>query len=270
MAEEIQEPLMKKLHLTIILVVAVALAIGAAVLFLLDGTKPANYTYEVVNVYPHDRNAFTQGLVIEEGVLYEGTGLWGGSTLRRVDLETGNVMQMHALSSEFFGEGITVFGDRIIQLTWQNQKGFVYDKHSFDLLQEFSYPTEGWGITDDGTKLIMSDGTATLYFLDAETFEKVGQVEVRNGTASVTNLNELEYINGEVYANIWLTDKIAVINPQTGQVTGWIDLTGIYTQENSNPDNVLNGIAYDAEGERLFVTGKRWSQLFEIEVIALK
>ena len=268
--QEIQEPLMKKLRLTIILVVAVALVIGSVILVLLNNTEPVNYTYEVVKVYPHDQNAFTEGLVIEKGVLYESTGLYGNSTLRRVDLETGNVLQSYALPDDFFGEGITVFGDRIIQLTWQNQKGFVYDKNSFDLLQEFSYPTEGWGITHNGSTLIMSDGTANLYFLDPETFQKVGQVEVRDGNASVTNLNELEYINGEVYANIWLTDKIAIIDPQTGQVKAWIDLTGIYNQANRDPNNVLNGIAYDAEGDRLFVTGKMWQQLFEIKLIALK
>ena len=263
--QEIQEPLMKKLHLTVILVVAVALVIGSVILVLLNDRS----TYEVVKVYPHDQNAFTQGLVIEKGVLYESTGLYGNSTLRRVNLETGNVLQSYALPTEFFGEGITVFGDRIIQLTWQSHKGFVYDKHSFDLLQEFSYPTEGWGITNDGSQLIMSDGTANLYFLDPETFQKVGQVEVRDGNASVTNLNELEYINGEVYANIWPTNKIAIINPQTGQVKAWIDLTGIYTQENNDPNSVLNGIAYDAESDSLFVTGKMWSQLFEIKSIAL-
>jgi glutamine cyclotransferase len=257
---------MKKLHLTIILVVAVALVIGSVILVLLNNRPP----YEVVKVYPHDQNAFTEGLVIEQGVLYEGTGLYGNSTLRRVDLETGNVLQSYALPDEFFGEGITVFGDRIIQLTWQSGKGFVYNKSSFELLQEFEYPTEGWGITHNGSTLIMSDGTANLYFLDPETFQKVGQVEVRDGNASVTNLNELEYINGEVYANIWLTDKIAIIDPQTGQVKAWIDLTGIYTQENNDPNSVLNGIAYNAEGDRLFVTGKLWSQLFEIKLIALE
>ena len=264
---------MKRQHLAIIGIVTVALVIGSAAVVLLNNTPvnatPVNYTYDVVNEYPHDQNAFTQGLVMEEGVLYESTGLYGGSTLRRVDLETGNVLQSYALSNEFFGEGITVFGDRIIQLTWQNQKGFVYDKNSFDLLQEFSYNTEGWGITTDGNQLIMSDGTANLYFLDPETFEKTGQVEV-NDNGTVTNLNELEYINGEVYTNIWQTDKIAIINPHTGQVTGWIDLTGIYTQENNDPNSVLNGIAYDAEGDRLFVTGKLWSQLFEIKLLALK
>ena len=262
---------MKKRYLTAILIVAVALVVGSVMRVLLNDkpvdTTPVNYTYEVINVYPHDSNAFTQGLVIEDGVLYEGTGLTGESTLRRVDLETGDILQIHELPSNLFGEGITVFGDSVIQLTWQSHEGFVYDKDSFELLQEFSYPTEGWGITTDGNRLIMSDGTANLYFLDPETFEKVGQVEVHdNGT--VTNLNELEYINGKVYANIWLTDKIAIIDPNTGQVTGWIDLTGIYTQENSNPDSVLNGIAYDAEGERLFVTGKFWSQLFQIKLIA--
>jgi glutamine cyclotransferase len=253
---------MKKLHLTIILAVTVALVIGSVILVLLNDKS----TFEVVKVYPHDQNAFTQGLVIEQGVLYEGTGLYGSSTLRRVDLETGNILQSYALPPEFFGEGITIFGDRIIQLTWQSHKGFVYDKHSFELLQEFSYSTEGWGITHNGSALIMSDGTANLYFLDPETFQKVGQVEVRDGNASVTKLNELEYINGKVYANILGEEKIAIINPQTRQVTAWIDLTGIYTPENSDPNNVLNGIAYDAEGDRLFVTGKRWSQLFEIKL----
>lgn len=275
MVEEIQEPLMKKRHLTIILIVTVALVISSAALIISlndrpVNTTPINYTYEVVKVYPHDENAFTQGLVIENGVLYESTGLYGNSSLRRVDLETGKVLQIYALPNQFFGEGITVFGDRIIQLTWQSQTGFVYDKNSFALLQEFSYPTEGWGITNDGSQLIISDGTATLYFLDPETFEKVGQVEVHDGNNPVTNLNELEYINGEVYANIWREERIATINPQTGQVTGWIDLTGICNQENRDPNSVLNGIAYDAEGGRLFVTGKLWSQLFQIKLIAQK
>ncbi len=265
---------MNKLHLTVIVIFALAVVIGSALLVLLkdkpaDAT-PVNYTYEVVNVYPHDPDAFTQGLIMEDGVLYEGTGLEGESTLRRVDLETGEVLQMYALSDDFFGEGITVFGSKIIQLTWQSQKGFVYDKQSFDLLEEFSYSTQGWGITTDGNQLIMSDGTANLYFLDPETYEVIGQVEVRIGTAPVIRLNELEYINGKVYANVWMTDKIAIINPNTGQVTGWIDLTGIYTPETSNSNNVLNGIAYDAESDKLFVTGKRWPQLFQIELIAIE
>jgi glutamine cyclotransferase len=265
---------MKKQHLTIIFIVTVALVLGSAVLVLLNArpadTTPVSYTYTVVNVYLHDPNAFTQGLVIENGVLYEGTGLYGKSSLRCVELETGEVKLLHSLPGDLFGEGITVLGNRIFQLTWRSQKGFVYNKHSFDLLQEFSYTTEGWGITNDGNQLIMSDGTANLYFLDPETFETVGQVEVHDN-GPVTNLNELEYINGEVYANVWQTDKIAIIDPHTGQVTGWIDLTGIYTPETSNDaDNVLNGIAYDTEGDRLFVTGKRWSQLFQIELNAIE
>ncbi len=229
---------------------------------------PLNYSYDITNVYPHDENAFTQGLVFEDGVLYESTGLYGQSTLRRVELDTGMVIQLYALPDQFFGEGITVFDDKIIQLTWRSNRGFVYDKHSFDLLQEFSYPTEGWGITHDGSSLIMSDGTATLYFLNPETFEKVNQIEVYD-VDPVTELNELEFINGEIYANIWKEDKIAIINPQSGHVTGWIDLEGIQDLENLDGSDVLNGIAYDAEEDRLFVTGKRWSQLFEINLILL-
>ncbi|MEM3356372.1 MAG: glutaminyl-peptide cyclotransferase [Candidatus Bathyarchaeia archaeon] len=265
---------MKKQNLTIILLAVVTLAIAAFAFVLLTGTpvqtKPLSYTYEVVKVYPHDPNAFTQGLVIEHGVLYEGTGLWGCSTLRRVDLETGTILQMRSLPDEFFGEGITIFGDEIIQLTWQNQIGFVYDKQTFQLLRNFSYPTEGWGITHDGNRLIMSDGTANLYFLDPETFQRIGQVEVRDGNVPVARLNELEFVKGDVYANVWGEEKIAIINPQTGQVKGWIDLTGIYTQASQNPNSVLNGIAYDVESDRLFVTGKLWSYLFEIKLIERK
>ncbi len=261
---------MKKLHLAIITIAAVTIAICSALLIFLNQTlvdaTPTSYTYEIVNVYPHDPEAFTQGLIMDEGVLYEGTGLWDSSSLRRIDLETGDILQMKPLPNGFFGEGITVSSDKIIQLTWKSQKGFVYDKQSFDLLEEFSYSTEGWGLTTDGTQLIMSDGSANLYFLDPETFEVARQVKVFNGTSPVIRLNELEYINGDVYANVWLTNKIAIINPSSGQVKGWLDLTGIYASETSNSDNVLNGIAYDAEGDRLFVTGKKWSQLFQIKL----
>jgi glutamine cyclotransferase len=265
---------MKKRHLTIILIIIVVLVSSFAVLIWLNdklvNTAPTNYMYEVIKVYPHDEKAFTQGLVINKGVLYESTGLYGSSSLRRVDLETGDVLQMHTLPPELFGEGITVFGDRIIQLTWLKQTGFVYEKDTFELLQEFNYPTQGWGITNDDNQLIMSDGTSTLYFLNPETFEKTLQVEVHDSDSNpVTNLNELEYINGKVYANIWGEEKIAVINPHTGQVTAWIDLTGIYNQATHNPGSVLNGIAYDAQGDRLFVTGKLWSQLFQINLTAL-
>lgn len=229
------------------------------------------YTYEIVNVYPHDRNAFTQGLVFQDGILYEGTGLHGRSTLRKVELETGRVLQLGALPAQFFGEGVTVYGDEIIQLTWQSNVGFVYDKDSFELLQTFNYPTEGWGITHDGERLIMSDGTATLHFLEPETFEEINRIQVRDNAGPVVRLNELEYIRGEIYANVWQTDRIARIDPLTGQVTGWIDLAGLLSaQDRSQPVDVLNGIAYDAENDRLFVTGKLWPKLFEIELLPLE
>jgi glutamine cyclotransferase len=227
---------------------------------------PQHYTYDIINVYPHDENAFTQGLVFDNGVLYESTGLYGQSTLRRVELETGEILQLYALPNQFFGEGITILDDKIIQLTWQSNKGLVYNRNSFELLREFYYPTQGWGITYNGSRLIMSDGTATLRFLDPETFEEVGQVEVRDN-GPVTGLNELEYVKGEVYANIWNEEKIAIIDPQTGHVKGWIDLTGIRYPEDRDAGNVLNGIAYDVKEDRLFVTGKMWSHLFEIKLI---
>ena len=226
------------------------------------------YTYEVINTYPHDRNAFTQGLVYEDDVLYEGTGLKGRSSLREVELETGKVLQKLDLVAQYFGEGITIWGDEIIPLTWQSHVGFVYDKDSFELLHEFSYPTEGWGITHDSKRLIMSDGTSTLHFLDPETLEEIGSIQVFDGNGPLVRLNELEYINGEVYANIWQTDLITRIELDTGRVTGWIDLTGLLSTEDLTQSvDVLNGIAYDAEHDRLFVTGKLWPKLFEIRLI---
>ena len=220
------------------------------------------YTYKVVNTYPHDRSAFTEGLVFEDGLLYEGTGLHGYSNLRSVKLETGEILQIRELPAQFFGEGVTIHGNKIIQLTWQSNIGFVYDKYSFKLLQEFNYPDEGWGITHDGKYLIMSDGTETLHFLDPETLEEVNQIEVYANNIPVTRINELEYIQGEIYANIWQTDRIARIDPLTGQVIGWIDLEGILSPEDhSETIDVLNGIAYDAKNNRLFVTGKYWPKL---------
>jgi glutamine cyclotransferase len=260
---------MKSRQLALILAATAVIVFGAAALVRVSdspvASEPANYTYTIVNVYPHDQTAYTQGLVFEDGTLYEGTGRRGQSTLRRVELETGNVTQLYSLPSYVFGEGITIFEDKIIQLTWTSGKGFIYDKSSFDLLQEFSYSTEGWGITHDGSRLIMSDGTANLYFLDPETFQILDQVEVID-EIPVEDLNELEYIDGMVYANIWKEEKIAIINPETGQVTGWINLEGLKETENLGAD-VLNGIAYDPEGDRLFVTGKLWSNLYEIELV---
>jgi glutamine cyclotransferase len=225
-----------------------------------------SYTYDVVNAYPHDINAFTEGLVYDNGFLYESTGLNGNSTLRKVELATGRTLQLYSLPEQYFGEGITIFGDRIIQITWQSQKGFVYDKDSFDMVEEFSYPGEGWGITHDDNRLIMSNGSAILSFLDPATFKIVGTVQVNDGNTPVTNLNELEYINGDVYANVWHQERVAIINVQTGQIKGWINLAGLYDLSKVDPENVLNGIAYDADGSRLFVTGKRWPQLFEITI----
>lgn len=227
-------------------------------------------SYAVVGVYPHDREAFTQGLEIDNGVLYEGTGGYGASTLRKVDLESGVVYQIHDLREQFFGEGITVFGNELFQLTWRNNRGFVYDKNTFEVLREVTYGTEGWGLTHDATRLIMSDGTSTLYFRDPATFEEIGQVVVRDGDRPVSNLNELEYVRGAVFANIWQANRIAKISPSTGRVTGWILLDGLLPQEDRPGADVLNGIAYDEAADRLFVTGKRWPKLFEIKLIPLK
>lgn len=227
-----------------------------------------HYTYRVVNAYPHDRGAFTQGLVIEDGVLYEGTGLYGRSSLRKVDLDSGEVLQFRPLPEDYFGEGITVIGDRIYQLTWLSNIGFVYHRDSFELLKSFAYPTEGWGLTHDGQHLIMSDGTSRLFFLDPETLSEVRRIQVRDGGNPVVRLNELEYIDGTVYANIWQTDRIVMIDPESGRVTGHIDLSGLLSEEDrSQPVDVLNGIAYDREQGRLYVTGKLWPRLFQIELV---
>ncbi|PPD59040.1 glutaminyl-peptide cyclotransferase [Dehalogenimonas etheniformans] len=228
----------------------------------------AEYTYRIVNTYPHDRGAFTEGLIYSDGFLYESTGLYGQSTLRKVELATGRALQNASLDSKYFGEGLTVWQDSLVQLTWQTHIGFVSSKDTFSVLKSFSYATEGWGLTQDGTRLIMSDGTSTIYFLDPATFQVSGKIEVKDKGTPVVNINELEYVNGKIYANIWMTDKIAVINPGTGNVESWIDLTGLLPPF-SNPVavDVLNGIAYDAAGKRLFVTGKLWPLLFEIELV---
>lgn len=230
---------------------------------------PPIYNYTIVNSYPHDPMAFTQGLAwAGDGMLYEGTGLNGRASLRRVALETGEVQLILNLPAEYFGEGIALYNDKIIQLTWQSRIGFIYDAATFQQLQTFTYPTEGWGITYDGERLIMSDGTATLYFWDPETLTEIGQVQVREGDRAVRQLNELEYVAGEVWANVWHTDRIARIDPATGQVTGWIDLSGLLSEnDRSQPVDVLNGIAYDVDNDRLFVTGKLWPKLFEIEIV---
>jgi glutamine cyclotransferase len=229
---------------------------------------PAMYTFRIVHSYPHDRRAFTQGLVYFNGRLYESTGLYGSSSIRLVKLETGEVLRIHNLPERYFGEGIALFDDKIIQLTWKSNLGFVYNRESFDQIREFGYTTEGWGITHDGQKLIMSDGSSTLFFRDPETLRETGRLAVRDRGKPVSNLNELEYIRGKIYANVWQTDRIAQIDPEDGRVTGWIDLTGIVAHlDLSQPIDVLNGIAYDGENNRIFVTGKLWPKLFEIELV---
>ena len=226
------------------------------------------YSYLVIDEYPHDPQAFTQGLVFEDGYLYESTGLYGSSSLRQVALETGEILQMVELPPEYFGEGIAIYdGNRIAQLTWREQIGFVYDKGDFELLNQFTYATEGWGLTYDGTWLIMSDGTPTLHYLDPSTLEEVRTVEVIDIYGPVERLNELEYIKGQIYANIWITNRIAVIDPTTGRVTAQIYLQGLLSPEEAQVADVLNGIAYDPAGDRLFVTGKLWPSVFEIELV---
>ncbi|MBW1914796.1 MAG: glutaminyl-peptide cyclotransferase [Deltaproteobacteria bacterium] len=226
------------------------------------------YSYRTIKTYPHDRTDFTQGLVCEDNVLHEGTGLYGRSRVIRKDLETGKILKSLKIPDTLFGEGITIFEDRIIQLTWKSGTGFVYDRESFSLIKNFEYPGQGWGITHDGETLIMSNGSAILSFLTPDTLENSGEIEVHDQHGPVFNLNELEYVNGEIYANIFKTDYIARIEPQTGVVTGWIDLTGLLAEEDrQNYVDCLNGIAYDPDNARLFVTGKLWPKLFEIELV---
>jgi len=229
------------------------------------------YGYSVVRVYPHDPQAFTQGLQFLDGVLYEGTGLNGRSSIRKVKLETGEVLQKHDVPSEFFGEGITVFKNDLIELTWQSHVALVYDKATFELKKRFSYPGEGWGLTTDGTNLIMSDGTNELRILDPLTFTEKRRIKVTSAGTPLRQLNEIEFMKGEVLANVWLTDYVARIAPDTGQVTGMIDLRGLLSaSERASVDaqgGTLNGIAYDAARNRLFVTGKLWPKLFEITIV---
>ena len=226
------------------------------------------YSYRIVNTFPHDREAFTQGLVFDRGTLFEGTGLRGRSELRKVAIQSGKVLKRSKLPGRFFGEGITIYKEKVIQLTWKSHVGFVYDKRTLKRLHNFYYPTEGWGITHDGTRLIMSDGTSKLQFLSVNSFNVTGVIEVRENGVPLADLNELEYVKGEIWANVWTTDRIARISPDTGQVTGWIDLSGLLKAEGpTHRVDVLNGIAYDTENDRLFVTGKLWPSIFEIELV---
>lgn len=226
-----------------------------------------NFNYEVVNSYPHDSAAFTQGLIYHQGFLYESTGLNGRSSLRRVDLATGQVLKNVAVDSIHFAEGLALFNNRLYQLTWQTQTAFVYDLDSFAPLKTFSYSGEGWGLANAGQSLIMSNGSNQIRFLDPETFQVQRTISVTENDRPVNMLNELEFIKGEIFANIWLTDRIARIDPTSGRVTGWINLAGLLSSEERNRADVLNGIAYDETGDRLFVTGKLWPKLFQIKLI---
>ncbi len=251
--------------LTIAVVIVAGLCLAAQ-----SGASTPQYTLRVVHVYPHDPGAFTQGLEYHDGFLYEGTGLEGHSRLRKVELATGRVLQEVPLSSEYFGEGITVLHNQIFQVTWQAQKGFVYDQSSFHLLRSFRYPGEGWGLTNDGKQIYMSDGSADIRFWDAATLRETRRIHVHDGGEAVERLNELEFVRGEIYANVWQTDRIARISPADGRVVGWIDASGLLSMIERFRADVLNGIAYDAAGGRLFVTGKLWPKLFQVEVVAAK
>lgn len=228
---------------------------------------PASYTYEVVAVYPHDRDAFTQGLVYVDGQLYETTGLNGHSTFRKVDLKTGRVLKQVKLDETYFGEGMTILGDKAYQITWRSKVGFVYNLETFTVEKQFSYTGEGWGLTTDGKWLILSDGTDEIRFLDPADFKVVRTIHVSNRGEPIKNLNELEYIKGEIYANVWQTNWIVRIDPANGALLGVINLAHLLASEDytANTD-VLNGIAYDAANDRLFVTGKDWPKLFEIRL----
>jgi glutaminyl-peptide cyclotransferase len=254
---------------------AFAFVLAAVGLFLLGqssvrghGARPPEYTFNIVQTFPHDPSAFTQGLAYRDGFLYEGTGLNGHSSLRKVRLETGEVVERTDLAPEFFGEGITLLKNEVIQLTWQSQTGFVYSLTDFHLLRQFSYPGEGWGLATDGREVFMSDGSPEIRVLDSETFAEKRRFTVHDGSTRIRELNELEFVDGELFANIWQTDRIARISPQSGAVIGWIDLKGllspVYRLESGA---VLNGIAYDPARKRLFVTGKLWPNVFEIRLV---
>jgi glutamine cyclotransferase len=232
-----------------------------------DGAPAPVYGFEVVHAWPHDPKAFTQGLIFHEGVFIESAGQYGESSLRRVEPRTGKILKRVDVPAQYFAEGLTLLGGKLYQLTWQNKRGFVYDPQTFEKTGEFRYDGEGWGLTTDGQSLILSDGTNQLRFIDPATFRVTRTVSVFDRGQPLRELNELEYVKGEIYANIWHDDRIVRLDPQTGKILGWIDLSGIIPRsELDDEEAVLNGIAYDAAADRLFVTGKLWPKLFEIRV----
>ncbi|MEW5909896.1 MAG: glutaminyl-peptide cyclotransferase [Thermodesulfobacteriota bacterium] len=225
------------------------------------------YGYRIIQTYPHDPKAFTQGLIYRDGFLFESTGINGKSTLRKVRLTTGEVVLQHHLPKKYFGEGLTEFEDRLIQLTWKSNLAFVYDRISFKLVKAFSFEGEGWGLTQDGNRLIMSDGSAELRILDPKTFKELHRISVLHGKTPISDLNELEFVKGEIFANRWQTDQILRIDSNSGKINGWIDLKGLLPKKGQDASaGVLNGIAYDEVSDRLFVTGKFWPKVFEISL----
>jgi glutamine cyclotransferase len=233
----------------------------------LRNTKALISNITIINTFPHDPESFTEGLVYHQGYLYESTGLNGKSALKKIDIRSGKVLQEIKLAEEYFGEGIVILGDKIYQLTWQNQKGFIYDLSSFKRIGEFSYSGEGWGLATDGKMLFRSNGTAVISVIDPASFTIIRKIKVHDGNTPVNNLNELEFIRGEIWANVFMDDVIVRIAPQTGKVLGWIDLSPLHLMlPVTAGKDVLNGIAYDPEGDRVFVTGKLWPKLFEIKV----
>jgi glutamine cyclotransferase len=254
--------------LTLAFILAIALACPNSSTAILQADSVPVYSYEVLNSWPHDAEAYTQGLVFHDGALFESTGLRGSSSLRRVELKTGKVKKKVEVSRAYFAEGMTIFQDKIFQLTWQEQKGFVYDLKKFKQEGEFTYEGQGWGLTHDNHSLILSDGTNRIRFLDPVTFQVQRTISVYDNGQALTELNELEYIKGEIYANIWKSDRIVRLDPNTGKINAWIDMTGLHhIGDGSDAENCLNGIAYDAETDRLFVTGKRWPKVFEIKLV---
>ena len=253
--------------LILLLLIALGLVSGQDVLRPRAKHTP-EYRFEVVGQFPHDSSAFTQGLAYRDGYFYEGTGLSGRSSLRQVRVETGEVVRKVELPPEFFGEGITLLGNQVVQITWLSKTGFIYDLSDFHLLRRFSYLGEGWGLTTDDHEIYMSDGTPEIRVLDSKTLAEKRRLKVHDGNSAIAQLNELEFVEGEIFANVWQTDRIARISPQTGEVVGWIDLEGLLSPiYRVGPEAVLNGIAYDQRGKRLFVTGKLWPSIFEIRVV---
>lgn len=249
------------------LAIAIALCLLTGCVTATSPSAPV-YRCEVVATFPHDTSAFTQGLEFNNGELYEGTGLNGQSSIRRVQLETGTVVQQRELPWQYFGEGITLWDDQLIQLTWTSQTAFRYDRQNFQLLSRVSYPTPGWGLTHDDIHLIMSDGSDTLYFRDPDTFAETRRIRVMDGDTPISHLNELEFIHGEIWANIWRQYRIARISPDSGEVLSWIDISNLMLPLDRLLAGSPNGIAYDAHNDRIFITGKRWPKLFEIRVIS--